>query len=78
MVMRTIDVKKISFEVEKGKITEIIKKIRELYNDLKVTLEGNIVSVSGDLHNYKKRNMILYVLSGDKHGQNIWGSRNFK
>jgi len=71
MVMRTIDVKKISFEVEKGKITEIIKKIRELYNDLKVTLEGNIVSVSGDLHNYKKRNMILYVLSGDKHGQNI-------
>lgn len=69
--MRTIDVKKISFEVKKGKITEIIKKIRELYNDLKVTLEGNIVSVSGDLHNYKKRNMILYVLSGDKHGQNI-------
>ncbi len=71
MVMRTIEVKKISFEVEKDKIRAIIKKIKELYDDLKVTREGNIVSVSGDLHNYKKRNMLIYILTGGKHGQNI-------
>ncbi len=71
MVMRTIDVKKISFEVEKDKITAIIKKIKEIYNDLKVTREGNSVSVSDDLYNYKKRNMIIYILSRGKHGQNI-------
>ncbi|PKP60410.1 MAG: hypothetical protein CVT88_03070 [Candidatus Altiarchaeales archaeon HGW-Altiarchaeales-1] len=71
MVMRTIEVKKISFEVEKDKIRAIIKKIKELYDDLKVTREGNIVSVSGDLDNYKKRNMLIYILTGGKHGQNI-------
>ncbi len=54
MVMRTIEIKKISFEVEKDRITTIIEKLKKLYGDLKISQEGNTVSVSGDLHNYKK------------------------
>ena len=52
MVMRTIEIKKISYEVEeKNNAAEIIKKLKRLYADLNVTREENIVSVSGDLHN---------------------------
>ncbi len=71
MVMRTIEIKEISFEVEKEKQKKAVEKIKEFYPDLKVDVAGEKVSVSGDLHNYKRRNMIIYILSGGKHGKNI-------
>lgn len=71
MVMRTIEIKEISFEVEKERQKEVAEKIRELYPDLNVEVKGDSVSVSGDLRNYKRRNMIIYILSGGKHGKNI-------
>jgi len=71
MVMRTIEIKEISFEVEKERQKEAVEKIKEFYPDLKVAVEGKNVSVSGDLHNYKRRDMIVYILSGGKHGKNI-------
>ena len=71
MVMRTIEIKEISFEVEKERQKDVIKKIKELYPDLEVSQKGDIVSVSGDLHNYRKRDMIIYILSGGEHGESI-------
>ena len=69
--MRTIEIKKISFEVGKERVKEVIEKLKELYDDLKVSQEGDTVSVSGDLRNYKKRSRIIYILSGGEHGENI-------
>jgi len=69
--MRTIEIKEISFEVEKEMQKETVEKIKGFYPDLKVDVAGEKVSVSGDLHNYKRRNMIIYILSGGKHGKNI-------
>lgn len=74
MVMRTIEIKEISFDVEEGKKEEIVKKLNQLYPSLKIKIEGNKVSVSGDLHNYKRRDMIIWILSGGKHGKNIHAS----
>jgi len=66
-----IEIKKISFEVEKERQEEVVKKIKELYPDLDVSQEGDTISVSGDLHNYKKHDKILWILSGGKHGKDI-------
>lgn len=71
MVMRTIEIKEISFEVEPARVEGVVQKIRELYPALAVEVEGKVVKVSGDLHNYKRRNMLIYILSGGKHGTNI-------
>jgi len=38
MVMRTIEIKQISYEVEEGRQEQVVKKLNELYPDLKVTL----------------------------------------
>lgn len=69
--MRTIEIKEISFEVEKEKQEEVVKKIKELYPSLEVKVEDDKVSVSGDLRNYKRRDMLIYILSGGKHGKAI-------
>ncbi len=74
MVMRTIEIKEISFEVEQERIEETVRKIKELYPVLTIKVDGNNVRVSGDLHNYKRRNMLVYILSGGKHGKNIQAS----
>ena len=71
MVMRTIEIKEISYEVKKEMQKEVVEKIKTLYPDLKVEIEGNNVSVSGDLRNYKKRDNLIYILSGGKHGQSV-------
>jgi len=72
MVMRTLEVREISYKVEKGKIDTVISKLKELYaNQLEITVVGNEVRVSGDLHNYKRRERILWILSGGKHGSDI-------
>ena len=72
--MRTIEIKEISFEVEKEKQKEIINKIKKFYPDLKIEVKDKNISVSGDLHNYKRRDMIIYILSGGKHGESIQAS----
>lgn len=71
MVMRTIEIKEIAFEVEKERQREAIMKIRQLYPALSVELNDNTVSVRGDLHNYKRRNMLVWILTGGKHGKSI-------
>ena len=71
MVFRTIEIKEISFEVKKERQMEVVEKIKQLYPDLSVEVKEGNVSVSGDLHNYKRRDMIVYILSGGKHGTNI-------
>ncbi len=71
MVMRTIEIKEIAFEVEKEKQEEVIQKIKEFYPMLYITAAGDKVTVSGDLHNFKRRDMIIWILTGGKHGKNI-------
>ena len=74
MVFRTIEIKEISFEVEKERQSEVVEKIKHLYPDLSVQVKGSNVSVSGDLRNYKRRDNLIYILTGGKHGENIQNS----
>jgi len=71
MVMRTIE---IGLEVEKERQEEVIKKLKESYPDLEILQEENIIKAKGDLSNYRKRNNIMYILSGGKHGKDIQAS----
>ena len=71
MVLKTIEM---GIEVEKEKQEETIKKIKELYPDLEIIKGEKEIKVKGDLSNYKKRAMIMWVLSGGKHGKNIHAS----
>ena len=44
----------------------------QLYTDqLEIFTEGDFVGVRGDLHNYKRRNRILWIMSGGKHGKDL-------
>ncbi len=64
--------REISFKIDKRKHIAIRKKIKELYGDeFKVISRGNKLSVIGDFHNYRKRNNIIYLLSGGKIGENV-------
>ena len=74
MVMRTIEIKEISFEVEKKHQNEVIDKIKKTYPNLKIEIKNNHISVSGDLRNYRRRSNIIYILSRGKHGENIQAS----
>lgn len=69
--MRTIEIKEISFEVEQEQQGEAITKIKQLYPTLAVEVKNNTISVRGDLHNYKRRNMLVWILTGGKHGKNL-------
>lgn len=72
--MRTIEIKEIAFEVKKERQREVVKKLKELYPELEVKVQDKKVSVSGNLRNYKRRDMIVWILSGGKHGKNIQAS----
>lgn len=75
MVIRTIEIKEIKFEVPKDRHKEVVSKIKKFYPDLKINVKNeNIISVAGDLRNYKKRSNLIYILSGGKHGTNIQAS----
>ncbi len=64
--------REISFNIDKRKHSKIRKKIKELYGDeFKIVSRGNKLSVIGDFHNYRKRNRIIYLLSGGKIGENV-------
>ncbi|MEA1869466.1 MAG: hypothetical protein U9N09_04865 [Euryarchaeota archaeon] len=72
MVMRTIEIKEIKYEVGKEQKGGIISRLKELYRDqLDIFTEGDFVGVRGDLHNYKRRNRILWIMSGGKHGKDL-------
>ena len=72
MVMLTFEINKISLSVEKKRQKEVLRQLKELYGDrLKITKKGNEISVSGDLHNFKLRRKILWILSGGKHGKDV-------
>ena len=71
MVMRTIEIKKISFEVEKERQEEVKEKIRIAYPDLEIEVDDKTISVSGDLRNYRKRDNLLFIMSGGEHGQSV-------
>ena len=74
LVFRTIEIKEIYFEVENERQQEVVETIKQLYPDLSVEVKGSNISVSGDLHNYKRRDNLIYILSGGKHGKNIQDS----
>ena len=72
MVMRTIEIKEIKYKVDKERIGGVISRLKELYRDqLDIFTEGDFVGVRGDLHNYKRRNRILWIMSGGKHGKDL-------
>ncbi|RZN15222.1 MAG: hypothetical protein EF812_03065 [Methanosarcinales archaeon] len=72
MVMRTIEIKEIKYEVDKERRGGVISRLKELYRDqLDIFTEGDFVGVRGDLHNYKRRSRILWIMSGGKHGKDL-------
>lgn len=75
MVMRTIEIKEISVEIKnESQVKAVARKIKEMYDDLNVEIQENIVKVSGDLHNLKKREYVKYLLSGGEIGTDIQAS----
>ncbi|MAF36655.1 hypothetical protein CL622_06080 [archaeon] len=71
MVNRSYVIKSITFPVEKERRVTVVRKIKELYPELTTLVKGKEVTVKGDLHNYKQRDMIVWLLSGGKIGTNI-------
>jgi len=75
MVMRTLEIKEISYKVDKDKIETIFSKLKKLYGDkLEIIKDNDEIRVKGDLHNYKRRERILWILSGGKHGSDLQAS----
>ena len=72
MVMRTIEIKEISLKVEKNRINDVKEELKKEFGEMFeiISKEGEIC-VRGDLHDYKKHNKIIRILSGGKHGTNI-------
>ncbi|MCK4613440.1 MAG: hypothetical protein KAU14_01445 [Thermoplasmata archaeon] len=72
MVMRTIEIKEISMEVDENLQDPVFQKLQDMYgNRLKIRKDGTKIRVSGDLRNYKMRRRILFILSGGKHGSDL-------
>ncbi len=72
MVMRTFRVGRISFIVEKDRINNVLSALQNLKTDkIEITKKGNEISIEGDLHEYKLRNKLIYILSGGKLGENL-------
>ena len=78
MAFRTLEIREISFEIEKKRQQSVVEEINELYPDLTVELNGKTVTVKGDFHNYKKHDMIIYILSGGEHGENIYADEHYR
>jgi hypothetical protein len=67
MVMRTIEINKLSFE-RKGRDREaILKKIEELFGKkLDVKIMEDRIEIQGDLRDHRKRNTLIKYLIGGK------------
>ena len=75
MVMRSIEVKEISYKVEKKRIKLVVSELKKLYgNNIKIKIIDGEIKVSGNLRNYKRRERILWILSGGKHGSDVSAS----
>ena len=73
--MRTLEIKEISYKVSKDQLDNIISKLKSLYGDvLEIIADGDMIRVSGDLHNYKRRERIIWILSDGKHGSDVQAS----
>lgn len=56
----------ISAKVPESRIYTIIKKIRkELGDKYEVAIKGNEITVRGNLHDYKVREELIRILSGE-------------
>ena len=72
MVTRVGKITKISFKIDPNKVAQIKKSIQtEFPDEYKMSYRKNELSVTGDFSSYKKRNKILYILSGGKLGENV-------
>ena len=72
MVTRVCKITNISFKVNPNKVDQIKKLIQsEFPDEYKMCYRKNELSVTGDFSSYKKRNKILYILSGGKLGENV-------
>ena len=72
MVLRVGRIDKISFKVNLRNINKIKESIKkEFANEYKISVKNDEITVSGDFSNYKKRNKIIYILSGGKIGENV-------
>jgi len=72
MVMRTIEIREISYKVGKKDKPKILARLKELYGkELKISSKNDEIRVEGDLHNYKRRERIIWILSGGKHGSDL-------
>lgn len=72
MVLRVGRIDKIKFKVNPNKINKIKESIKkEFANEYKISVKKNEIIVTGDFSNYKKRNKIIYILSGGKIGENV-------
>ena len=77
MVLRVGRIDKISFKVSPSKINKIKESIKkEFANEYKIYIKKDEIIVSGDFSNYKKRNKIIYLLSGGKIGENVQRNSN--
>ncbi len=72
--MRTIEIKELAFEVDPEHQHRVIQRIKELYPMLEIEAKGKVLSIRGDLRNYKRRRNIIYILTGGKHGKSIQAS----
>ncbi len=72
MVLRRMEMREIGFKIPKNRQKEARDEINKLYGlELDVILDKDMVWVKGDLHNYKKRNKIIFILSGGELGENL-------
>ena len=72
MVLRVGRINKISFKINPNNLNKIKESIKKEFSDeYKVTYKHNEIIVTGDFSNYKKRNKIIYILSGGKIGENV-------
>ena len=72
MVTKIGRIRKISVSIPKNKQEGIIARIRsEFGSDFKVTRRGDKVTLEGEFHNWKKRERVLFILSGGKIGENV-------
>lgn len=68
MVTRTLEVRKISFLIHKDKMENVIKELKKINKALEITVKGDELQVTGDLHNTRMRKKILDLLWGVSYG----------
>ncbi len=68
MVKRCLEIRKTDFRIKKSQVPAVVKKIKSLNKKLEVFVDGQNVSVRGDLHNTKLRKEIVDILWRESDG----------